>query len=131
MDSDIQTRHLQQQQQLRPVYQVRGDVGAAHNSLTILTTTPTNQHTGPTGQKTATGNSLHPAVTTISEPYIIQTHTKDKVQETQMTPRPKKTYKCNRMHTHTKTTFVQSGERLFLVYAYILNLWAGKRNRLY
>lgn len=30
------------------------------------------------------GNSLHPAVTTISEPYIIQTHTKDKVQETQI-----------------------------------------------
>ncbi|XP_028928679.1 LOW QUALITY PROTEIN: leucine-rich repeat-containing protein 4 [Ornithorhynchus anatinus] len=30
------------------------------------------------------GNSLHPTVTTISEPYIIQTHTKDKVQETQI-----------------------------------------------
>ncbi|CAM2098825.1 leucine-rich repeat-containing protein 4 [Caretta caretta] len=30
------------------------------------------------------GNSLHPTVTTLSEPYIIQTHTKDKVQETQI-----------------------------------------------
>uniref|UniRef100_A0A8C8RK52 Leucine rich repeat containing 4 n=1 Tax=Pelusios castaneus TaxID=367368 RepID=A0A8C8RK52_9SAUR len=30
------------------------------------------------------GNSLHPTVTTLSEPYLIQTHTKDKVQETQI-----------------------------------------------
>ncbi|XP_006033665.1 leucine-rich repeat-containing protein 4, partial [Alligator sinensis] len=30
------------------------------------------------------GNSLQPPVTTISEPYIIQTHTKEKVQETQI-----------------------------------------------
>nr|XP_033815297.1 leucine-rich repeat-containing protein 4 [Geotrypetes seraphini] len=30
------------------------------------------------------GNSLHPTVTTITEPYIIQTHTKEKVQETQI-----------------------------------------------
>nr|XP_025968972.1 leucine-rich repeat-containing protein 4 [Dromaius novaehollandiae] len=30
------------------------------------------------------GNSLHPPVTTLSEPYIIQTHTKEKVQETQI-----------------------------------------------
>lgn len=30
------------------------------------------------------GNSLHPTVTTIAEPYIIQTHPKEKVQETQI-----------------------------------------------
>ncbi|XP_007442944.1 leucine-rich repeat-containing protein 4, partial [Python bivittatus] len=30
------------------------------------------------------GNSMHPTVTTIAEPYIIQTHPKEKVQETQI-----------------------------------------------
>ncbi|XP_009491959.2 leucine-rich repeat-containing protein 4 [Pelecanus crispus] len=30
------------------------------------------------------GNALHPPGTTLSEPYVIQTHTKEKVQETQI-----------------------------------------------
>uniref|UniRef100_A0A8C5QQ89 Leucine rich repeat containing 4 n=1 Tax=Leptobrachium leishanense TaxID=445787 RepID=A0A8C5QQ89_9ANUR len=41
-------------------------------------------HHGAHWTANSIGNSLHSTITTISEPYIIQTHTKEKVQETQI-----------------------------------------------
>ncbi|OCT87165.1 leucine-rich repeat-containing protein 4 [Xenopus laevis] len=53
-----------------------------HNHMNYNTYKPA--HHGARWTANSIGNSLHSTITTISEPYIIQTHTKEKVQETQI-----------------------------------------------
>nr|XP_060632288.1 leucine-rich repeat-containing protein 4 [Anolis sagrei ordinatus] len=54
---------------------------AIHDHLNYNTYKPPH---GAHWTENCLGNSLHPTVTTIAEPYIIQTHPKEKVQETQI-----------------------------------------------
>ncbi|XP_075780226.1 leucine-rich repeat-containing protein 4 [Pelodiscus sinensis] len=52
-----------------------------HDHINYNTYKPTH---GAHWTENSLGNSLHPPVTALSEPYRIQTHPKDKVQETQI-----------------------------------------------
>ncbi|KAM6284657.1 LOW QUALITY PROTEIN: leucine-rich repeat-containing protein 4 [Spheniscus humboldti] len=54
---------------------------AIHDHINYNTYKPAH---GAHWTENSLGNSLHPPGTTLSEPYIIQTHTKEKVQETQI-----------------------------------------------
>ncbi|XP_061493927.1 leucine-rich repeat-containing protein 4 [Rhineura floridana] len=54
---------------------------AIHDHINYNTYKPSH---GAHWTENCLGNSLHPTVTTIAEPYIIQTHPKEKVQETQI-----------------------------------------------
>lgn len=54
---------------------------ALHDHINYNTYKPSH---GAHWTENCLGNSLHPTVTTIAEPYIIQTHPTEKVQETQI-----------------------------------------------
>ncbi|XP_066490121.1 leucine-rich repeat-containing protein 4 [Tiliqua scincoides] len=54
---------------------------AIHDHINYNTYKPSH---GAHWTENCLGNSLHPTVTTIAEPYLIQTHPKEKLQETQI-----------------------------------------------